>query len=47
MKRGRYGTGLGLAIAKNIMDENRGNISVKSKLGQGTTFSFYIPRNIE
>ena len=45
--RGRSGTGLGLAIAKNIIDAHRGNISVKSKLGQGTTFSFYIPRNIE
>jgi two-component system sensor histidine kinase ResE len=45
--RGRSGTGLGLAIAKNIIDAHRGNISVKSKLGQGTTFSFFIPRNIE
>lgn len=45
--RGRSGTGLGLAIAKNIIDAHRGNIAVKSKLGQGTTFSFFIPRNIE
>ncbi|MFT9600030.1 ATP-binding protein [Mesobacillus sp.] len=45
--RGISGTGLGLAIAKNIIDAHRGNISVKSKLGQGTTFSFFIPRNIE
>ncbi|WNF21560.1 ATP-binding protein [Mesobacillus jeotgali] len=45
--RGVSGTGLGLAIAKNIIDAHRGNISVKSKLGQGTTFSFFIPRNIE
>ncbi|RSD27294.1 ATP-binding protein [Mesobacillus subterraneus] len=45
--RGVSGTGLGLAIAKNILDAHRGNISVKSKLGQGTTFSFFIPRNIE
>ncbi|WP_210365575.1 ATP-binding protein [Bacillus sp. REN3] len=45
--RGRSGTGLGLAIAKNIIDAHRGNISVKSKLGQGTTFSFFIPRNNE
>jgi two-component system, OmpR family, sensor histidine kinase ResE len=45
--RGVSGTGLGLAIAKNIIEAHRGIISVKSKLGQGTTFSFFIPRNIE
>jgi len=45
--RGISGTGLGLAIAKNIIEAHRGIISVKSKLGHGTTFSFFIPRNIE
>ncbi|MDQ1145212.1 two-component system sensor histidine kinase ResE [Bacillus sp. SORGH_AS 510] len=42
--RGRAGTGLGLAIAKNIIDAHRGHISVQSKIGIGTTFSFLIPR---
>lgn len=42
--RGRSGTGLGLAIAKNIVDSHRGHISVQSKSGHGTTFSFFIPR---
>lgn len=42
--RGRAGTGLGLAIAKNIIDAHHGNISVQSKIGQGTTFSFLLPR---
>ncbi|GLB58038.1 ATP-binding protein [Cytobacillus sp. NCCP-133] len=43
--RGRSGTGLGLAIAKNIIEAHKGHITVQSKLGQGTTFSFFIPRN--
>lgn len=45
--RGRAGTGLGLAIAKNIIEAHRGHISVNSKLGQGTTFSFFLPRKKE
>jgi two-component system, OmpR family, sensor histidine kinase ResE len=45
--RGRSGTGLGLSIAKNIVDAHKGNITVQSKLGQGTTFSFFIPRKNE
>jgi two-component system sensor histidine kinase ResE len=43
--RGRSGTGLGLAIAKNIIEAHKGHITVQSKLGQGTTFSIFIPRN--
>ncbi|MBP3039017.1 HAMP domain-containing protein [Bacillaceae bacterium Marseille-Q3522] len=45
--RGRSGTGLGLAIAKNIIEAHKGQISVQSKEGHGTTFSFFIPQNIE
>ncbi len=45
--RGRSGTGLGLAIAKNIVDSHGGKISVHSKMNEGTTFSFHIPRNSE
>jgi two-component system, OmpR family, sensor histidine kinase ResE len=45
--RGRSGTGLGLSIAKNIVDAHKGHITVQSKLGQGTTFSFFIPRKSE
>ncbi len=41
--RGRSGTGLGLAIARNIVESHLGQISVHSKTGEGTTFSFFIP----
>lgn len=43
--RGRSGTGLGLAIAKNIVEAHHGDISVHSKIGEGTTFTFFIPRS--
>ena len=42
--RGKSGTGLGLAIAKNIIDSHNGQISVHSKVDQGTTFSFFLPQ---
>src|SRR5690625_713435 len=38
------GTGLGLAITKHIVKAHEGVISVKSKVGVGTTFSFKIPQ---
>ncbi len=41
--RGRAGTGLGLAIAKNIIDAHHGQLTVASKLGEGTTFTLFLP----
>ncbi|WP_342753332.1 ATP-binding protein [Shouchella clausii] len=38
------GTGLGLAIAKHIIDAHQGKITVHSRLGEGTTFHFTLPK---
>jgi signal transduction histidine kinase len=42
-KRAKGGTGLGLAIAFKIIEEHRGNISVTSEPGEGTTFTIRVP----
>jgi len=37
------GTGLGLSIAYGIIKAHKGNITVKSKRGEGTTFTITLP----
>jgi signal transduction histidine kinase/CheY-like chemotaxis protein len=45
------GTGLGLSVVKQLIELQKGTIDVKSVVGEGTTFVFYLPleyqKNIE
>lgn len=38
------GVGLGLSIVKGIVEAHDGSVWVESKLGEGSTFSFILPR---
>ena len=40
--RGHQGTGLGLAVARTIIEAHDGKITLKSKLGKGSTFIFVL-----
>ena len=42
--KGNQGTGLGLFIADKIIDQHGGQISVKSKPGQGSSFKIMLPK---
>ncbi|MFP5352551.1 MAG: sensor histidine kinase [Actinomycetota bacterium] len=41
--RDRGGTGLGLAIVKHVAELHRGEVSVRSELGEGSTFTAVLP----
>jgi signal transduction histidine kinase len=42
--KGLGGSGLGLLMTKKIVHEHGGTIGLKSKPGEGTTFSIRLPR---
>ena len=38
------GTGLGLAVSRHLVELHGGELSVRSRLGEGATFSFTLPK---
>jgi signal transduction histidine kinase len=40
------GFGLGLFVVKHLVMRNKGDISVRSKPGEGTAFTLTLPRNL-
>ena len=47
MTRRFGGTGLGLAIVSSLVKKMDGDIRVRSKLGEGSTFSFNLPASVD
>lgn len=37
------GTGLGLSIVKHVLNRHRGTLVIESEVGEGSTFSVYLP----
>ena len=44
--RKQYGTGIGLYLVKHLIEAHRGEVSVTSKPGEGSTFTFVLPTNL-
>jgi two-component system phosphate regulon sensor histidine kinase PhoR len=44
--RKQYGTGIGLYLVKHLVEAHQGEVSVSSKTGEGSTFTFVLPTNL-
>jgi signal transduction histidine kinase len=44
LSRPEEGVGLGLAISRDLARRMRGDITVESRVGAGTTFTLTLPR---
>ena len=42
-KEGYAGTGIGLSICKKVVENHAGVITAEGKVGEGSTFSFFLP----
>ena len=43
---GEKGTGLGLVICNDFIEQHQGKIWAESKIGEGSTFHFTLPNNL-
>jgi two-component system phosphate regulon sensor histidine kinase PhoR len=44
--RKQYGTGIGLYLVKHLIEAHRGEVSVASRVGEGSTFTFVLPTKL-
>jgi len=44
--RRQYGTGLGLYLVKHLVEAHHGEVKVESKVGEGSTFTVLLPKNL-
>jgi len=44
--RKQYGTGIGLYLVKHLVEAHHGEVSVTSRLDEGSTFTFVLPTNL-